>query len=77
MALPAVRFIASTTKFALGSIHLQCHVRPGASKQREGIISVSDNGIEICVSARAHEGEANKAVREVLSNVSLIKSLVC
>ena len=77
MALPAIRYVASSTKFALGSIHLQCHVKPGASKQREGIISVSDNGIEICVSARAREGEANKAVREVFSNVGLIKSMLC
>jgi uncharacterized protein YggU (UPF0235/DUF167 family) len=54
----------------LGYIYLQCHVKPGASKQREGIISISENVIEVCVSAQAREGEANKAVREVFSSVS-------
>ncbi|TVY71431.1 UPF0235 protein [Lachnellula suecica] len=69
MAFPAIRHVASSSKTALGYIYLQCHVKPGANKQREGIISVSDAVIEICVSAQAREGEANKAVREVLSSV--------
>ncbi|KAH8819545.1 hypothetical protein F5884DRAFT_848861 [Xylogone sp. PMI_703] len=64
---PAIRYVASTTKSALGSVFLQCHVKPGASKQREGISSVTDEVIEICVSARAQEGEANKAVKAVIS----------
>ena len=68
-ALPAIRFVASSTRLALGSIYLQCHVKPGASKQREGITSVNANVVEVCVSARAKEGDANKAVREVISNV--------
>jgi uncharacterized protein YggU (UPF0235/DUF167 family) len=72
MSLPAIRYVASSTRFALGSIHLICHVKPGASKQREGIISVSDRVIEVCVAARARDGEANKAVKEVFSNVSLL-----
>lgn len=66
---PAIRYVASSTKSALGSIYLQCHVKPGASKQREGIVSVTDEVIEICVSARAQEGEANKAVKAVISDV--------
>lgn len=74
MPFPAIRYVASSTKFALGSIHLQCRVKPGASRQREGIISVSDTVIEICVSERAREGEANKAVREVFSNVGLLNA---
>jgi len=68
-SLPAIRYIASSTKSALGLIYLQCHVKPGASKQREGIVSISDAVIEVCVSARAKEGEANKAVRELFSDV--------
>lgn len=76
MPIPAVRYIASSTKFALGSIHFQCHVKPGASKQREGIIAISDSVIEICVSAKAREGEANKAVMEVFSKVNLLQSLI-
>jgi uncharacterized protein YggU (UPF0235/DUF167 family) len=67
--LPAIRYVASSTKSALGSIYLQCHVKPGASKQREGIVSISDTVTEVCVSARAKEGEANKAVKDVFSEV--------
>jgi uncharacterized protein YggU (UPF0235/DUF167 family) len=65
----AIRYIASSTKSAYGHIHLQCHVKPGASKQREGIISVSDHIIELCVSAQPRDGEANKAVKRVFSDV--------
>ncbi|KAL2072229.1 hypothetical protein VTL71DRAFT_11572 [Oculimacula yallundae] len=68
-SLPAIRHVASSAKSALGLIHIQCHVKPGASKQREGIISVSDSVIEICVAAQARDGEANKAVRELFSDV--------
>ncbi|RFU26199.1 hypothetical protein B7463_g10131, partial [Scytalidium lignicola] len=69
---PAIRYVASSTKSALGSVYLQCHVKPGASKQREGISSVTDEVIEICVSARAQEGEANKAVKAVISDVGKV-----
>jgi len=69
-ALPAIRHIAPTAKSALGYIHMQCHVKPGARKQREGILSISDSVIEVCVSAQPKDGEAIKAVREVFSSVS-------
>jgi uncharacterized protein YggU (UPF0235/DUF167 family) len=75
MASPlAIRHVASSAKSALGYIHLQCHVKPGASKQRQGIISVpvSNDVIEVCVSAQPKDGEANKAVREVFSDVGLV-----
>ncbi|EEU46249.1 uncharacterized protein NECHADRAFT_19877, partial [Fusarium vanettenii 77-13-4] len=52
-----------------GSLHLQLHVKPGASKNREGVIAVTDDAIELCVAAQAREGEANKAVVQVLSSV--------
>jgi len=71
MSLSAIRYVASTSKFAVGSFYLQCHVKPSASKQREGIVSISETVIEICVSATAREGEANKAVKELFSKVSL------
>lgn len=64
----AIRFIKSTTKQGLGSVYLQCHVKPGASKQREGILEVSDV-IELCVAAQPREGESNKAVLKLISNV--------
>lgn len=69
-SLPAIRHVASSAKSALSFIHIQCHVKPGASKQREGIISVSESIIEVCVSAQPRDGEANKAVRELFSKVS-------
>jgi hypothetical protein len=68
MATPVIRFLAGK-KSPLGTLYLTCHVKPGASKAREGIISVSDDVIELCVSARAREGEANQAVVKLLSEV--------
>lgn len=49
---------------------LRCHVRPGASKAREGVVTITDEVIELCVSAPPQDGKANKAVLEVLSEVS-------
>jgi uncharacterized protein len=65
----AVRFVTGTKKSPVGTIYFQCHVKPGASKQREGVIAVTDTTIELCVAAQAREGEANKAVMKVLAEV--------
>ncbi|KAF7546791.1 hypothetical protein G7Z17_g8174 [Cylindrodendrum hubeiense] len=65
----AIRFVTGTKKSPLGSLHLQLHVKPGASKNREGVLAVTDDVIELCVAAQAREGEANKAVVQVLSSV--------
>lgn len=65
----AVRFVEAFTKSGLGSIHLQCHVKPGASKQQESVAAVTDEAVELCVAAVAREVEANKAVREVISDI--------
>ncbi|KAI8631845.1 DUF167-domain-containing protein [Xylariaceae sp. FL1651] len=48
-------------------LQLRCHVRPGASKAREGIVAITEEVIEVCVSAPAQDGKANKAVLETLS----------
>ncbi|KAK3949670.1 hypothetical protein QBC32DRAFT_219205 [Pseudoneurospora amorphoporcata] len=50
-----------------GTIYIHCRVKPGASKQREGVTSLTDEAVDICVAAQAKEGEANKAVVRVLS----------
>lgn len=69
--MAAHRFI----QYAVGSkkkpatVYLKCHVKPGASKVREGITSLTDDTIELCVSAIARDGESNKAVVAVLSEV--------
>ncbi|CAG9991383.1 unnamed protein product [Clonostachys byssicola] len=65
----AVRFIAASKKSPLGSLQIHLHVKPGASKNREGILSVSDSTVDLCVAARAQDGEANKAVVSLLSDV--------
>ncbi|CAM1503790.1 Fc.00g013810.m01.CDS01 [Cosmosporella sp. VM-42] len=65
----AIRFVTGTKKAPLGSLHLQLHVKPGASKNREGVIGITDDAIELCVAAQAREGEANKAVVQVLSSI--------
>lgn len=65
----AIRYIAASGKCTLSKILLQCHVKPGASKQREGILAVTESQVEVCVFAQARNGEANKAVRELLSDV--------
>jgi uncharacterized protein YggU (UPF0235/DUF167 family) len=85
MFSPAIRLVSA--KGAKGcspaTIQLLCHVKPGVNANREGIASVSESGIEVCVAAQAKDGEANKAVREVIadalrvpkSDVDVIKGL--
>ncbi len=42
----AIRLVAASPKSRLGSIPLRCHVKPGASKQREGVAAVNDEAVE-------------------------------
>ncbi|KAK4098089.1 YggU-like protein [Parathielavia hyrcaniae] len=67
MSARAIWYVAATGKSAHNTLYVLCNVKPGASKNREGIASVSTEAVEICVAAQAWEGEANKAVIEVLS----------
>lgn len=60
-----------------GTIYIHCKVKPGASKTREGVIFITDEAVEICVAAQAKEGEANKAVVKVLSEVSSSDLFTC
>lgn len=67
----AVRFVVGGKKTpALGSLRLQLRVKPGTSKDREGVSSVSDDCVELCVAAQARDGEANKAVVQLLSEIT-------
>ena len=64
--MSAIRFIAgkaAKARTSTGIIQLLCHVRPGASANREGITAV----IDVCVTAQAREGEANAAVRTFIA----------
>ncbi|KAI1080994.1 hypothetical protein F5B20DRAFT_86486 [Whalleya microplaca] len=49
------------------TLQLRCHVRPGASKVREGVTGITDEVIQLCVAAQPQDGKSNKAVIEVLS----------
>jgi hypothetical protein len=70
MLIPAIRFVAAKgSKTWGGSIQLRCHVKPGVNVNREGIRSVTDEHIEVCVAAQVNEGEANKAVTKVIADV--------
>lgn len=64
-----IQYVAGS-KNKLPTIYLQCRVKPGASKFREGVASLTDDAVELCVAAAARNGEANKAVLAVLSEVS-------
>lgn len=70
MSARAIWYVAAT-KSAKNTLYMHCNVKPGANKNREGIASVDDEAIEVCVAAQAREGEANKAVIKVLSEVIL------
>ncbi|KAI1657003.1 YggU-like protein [Daldinia decipiens] len=50
-------------------LQLRCHIRPGASKVREGVAAVTDESVELCVAAPPQDGKANKAVIEMLSEI--------
>ena len=63
-----IRFVAGTPKSPTGSLHLHLRVKPGASKVREGITAITDSAIELCVAAEPRDGEANKAVIDLLSD---------
>lgn len=69
MSARALWYVAATKKSAKNTLYMHCNVKPGASKNREGIASVDDEAVEICVAAQAREGEANKAVIRLLSEV--------
>ncbi|KAG9250572.1 uncharacterized protein F5Z01DRAFT_677699 [Emericellopsis atlantica] len=68
MSTAAVRFISSKSS-ALGSISLQLFVKPNASAAREGIVSITPSAIHLAIAAQPKDGEANKAVIQLLSDV--------
>lgn len=57
-------------------VHLHCRVKPNASKVREGVTSVAEDAVELCVAARPRDGESNKAVLTILSEVSRTQNRV-
>jgi uncharacterized protein YggU (UPF0235/DUF167 family) len=72
MLAPAIRFIAAKSpKQPRGFIRLLCYVQPGVDSEREGVAAVAPEIIDVRVAAQARDGEANKAVRELIAKVSL------
>ncbi|KAF1949308.1 hypothetical protein CC80DRAFT_497624 [Byssothecium circinans] len=67
MSNPAIRLVTAKGRQAPISIQLLCRVKPGVSANRQGIAAVSEDAIELCVAARARDGEANRAVRAVIA----------
>jgi uncharacterized protein YggU (UPF0235/DUF167 family) len=69
--LPAVGVAtAKRSQQKYGLLQIACRVKPGVSSNREGILSVTEEVIELCVSAKAKDGEANKAVVGLIAQVS-------
>jgi uncharacterized protein YggU (UPF0235/DUF167 family) len=58
----AIRYVASK-----GAVQLFCRVKPGVSANRQGVAAVTSDAIEVCVAAQARDGDANKAVRDVIA----------
>ena len=75
MSAAAVRYVGTASskkpKTVAGSLHLKCHVTPGVSNAREGIKAVTESEIELSVAAPPVDGQANKAVRLLLSQVMI------
>jgi len=67
MSVHALWYVAATKRPAQHTLYMRCNIKPGTSKNREGVVSVGDEAIGICVAAQAREGEANKAVIKLLS----------
>ena len=77
MLAPAIRFIAAKSPQATTGFHsasLLC--QPGVSSEREGIAAVAPEIIDVHVATQAREGEANKAVRELIAKVGL-RTIAC
>ncbi|KAH8668910.1 hypothetical protein BX600DRAFT_265243 [Xylariales sp. PMI_506] len=68
-ARAAITYVGGTKARPFGVLHIQCRVKPGVDKRREGVASVLSDAVELNVSAPPREGEANKAVIKLLSDV--------
>lgn len=72
----AVRFIASSSSSSSskkppprGTLELRLHVRPFASREREGVDAVGPDAVDVCVAARPRDGDANRAVVRLLGDL--------
>ncbi|PYH42023.1 DUF167 domain-containing protein [Aspergillus saccharolyticus JOP 1030-1] len=49
------------------SLQIACNVKPNASNNREGIIGIGADRVDVCVAAVPRNGEANAAVSRVIA----------
>lgn len=64
-----IHYVASSSKSRLPKAYLQCLIKPRANKMREGVTALTDEAVHICVAAVPKDGESNRAVLAVLSQV--------
>jgi uncharacterized protein YggU (UPF0235/DUF167 family) len=64
----AIRLVLNPEHPACRVLYLQCHVKPGAAKVREGILAVTDRVVDVAVAGHARGGETNNALRDVTSH---------
>lgn len=64
-----IHYVASSRKNILPIVYLQCLIKPHASKVREGVTTLVDEAVHICVTSIPKDGESNRAVLAVLSQV--------
>ncbi|RKF64895.1 putative duf167 domain protein [Erysiphe neolycopersici] len=68
MAPPGVlRYAINSLKPELTCVQLRCHIKTGVAANRQGIHFVTDNLVTIGVFAKPKDGEANKAVIDIIS----------
>ncbi|KAI1769848.1 YggU-like protein [Hypoxylon cercidicola] len=65
----AITLVQKSKPSSAEILQLRCHIRPGASKVREGVAAVTDESVELCVAAPPQDGKSNKAVIEILSEI--------
>jgi predicted RNase H-like nuclease (RuvC/YqgF family) len=56
------------------NLQISCNVKPSASANREGIIAVGPEEVDVCVAAVPRDGEANAAVSRLFAQVLMFFS---
>ncbi|KAE8354310.1 hypothetical protein BDV28DRAFT_131272 [Aspergillus coremiiformis] len=51
------------------NLQISCNVKPNASANREGVIAVGPEKVDVCVAAVPRDGEANLAVSRVFAQI--------
>ncbi|KAK7950894.1 uncharacterized protein PG986_006622 [Apiospora aurea] len=68
--IPAISLIKGKRN-APSSLHIRCHVKPGADKVREGVLAVSDDAVELCVAAAPTQRRVQQSRRASLERGKL------